>query len=993
MPVEVPKEPKKYTTVYDNFKGVDFTNDASNVYRRRSPTGVNMLPDLDGRPHKRTGWDIKFSKQDFIEAAGIVGTDEVIPLRTHYFSYGGHDFIMVFNSLGVFWIRDDSDAPQVAKMWDGTSEGVFPPMGIRKIDGVSTEVQLTADHNRAFFFEGGGTSGFYVFVDDDLYKFGEVEGGRLCFTNVTPLIPVVLIGATPRTAVGTSNQAINMLTEARTIEYFGDGTATYALVSAVASVDDVAVQVLDADTGEWRNVPQDDSSSDPNYSWRLDDNIKVVFTATSPPASVVGNVRITYIPNGTVSYSVVPDTETGIVKYTITQISKERQYRDGYEYFSWNKNKKTWVSTDTVVFEPYKWQKPFVASTSNKAVTVKFPSPFRTDNIKIMSNFPGSGYTDQTSKFKLKFNAYNGTASVLANNNLRDQAIAAGTKTVKTGSWFTSARNTEIADKSQGYRSDFIEQVRERTTTTTKTFYIYGVYDKAVTTRPDLSAAISRDAFSQCRKTLNFGNDIYNQVFIASSTAESYRNRAWYCAANNPAYFPDTNYIEVGSDDKEVMGLQKMGSYLGIVKKGSGTEASVYLAYPTSFEEDSTYAVKQSVSGIGAISNGAFNILNEEPLFLSEHGIMGVNINESDVNKQIRNRSFYINKRLLSETGLENAISFVHDGLYYLAINNHCYVLDGSQKSSWANEKTNLQYECYYLDNIPAQCFAKMGSTLYFADSKGNLCYFKRPGDDFAYIDCYLDKEAEWIATVAPVAGDDGDVFNLHDLGGRSDEYSYLIDSDADYICVFRDDTTIYSAEETYAVGDIVAHTDNGITSEYSCAVAIETPEEWTEEHWTILDPIRLMVSDGAAGINATVSYLDDYYTVIDTYIDKDTGDEMAIVSSGVPIYAEWSTIADDDEMVHFFKNLNKKGCVVSLLPGEGSYVRVLIKPDEKEPKDLGYIESGITELPSDMIVKKKIKKYKRLQFIIRDDWYNDGFALDQIIKTYTVGNYSKNRK
>ena len=40
MAMELPASPKVYTTKYDNFKGVDYTNDATNVWRRRSPTGV-----------------------------------------------------------------------------------------------------------------------------------------------------------------------------------------------------------------------------------------------------------------------------------------------------------------------------------------------------------------------------------------------------------------------------------------------------------------------------------------------------------------------------------------------------------------------------------------------------------------------------------------------------------------------------------------------------------------------------------------------------------------------------------------------------------------------------------------------------------------------------------------------------------------------------------------------------------------------------------------
>ena len=450
----------------------------------------------------------------------------------------------------------------------------------------------------------------------------------------------------------------------------------------------------------------------------------------------------------------------------------------------------------------------------------------------------------------------------------------------------------------------------------------------------------------QCRKVLTFGNNIYNQVFVSASTYNEASNKVWYSAANRPEYFPDTNFIEVGADDRAVMGLQKIGSYLGVIKMGSGTDASVYLAYPTTFEEDTTYAVKQSVAGIGAISTGAFNILNEEPLFLSERGVMGINIAETDIGKQIRNRSYYINKKLLAEENLSSAISYVYEGMYYLAINGHCYVLDGSQKSSWENEKTNLQYECYYLENIPAQCFAGFNGDLYFTDFACNLCRFKKDGESLAYVDDYSDHTG-WSTAESPIEGPDGKLrYNLEDLAGTSGEDFYLTDENGDYL------------------GD--------------------EDEEFN----------RFVILGGTADINDTIVDANNiYYTVMELEEDEDTGETRAIVAEGVPIRAVWSTIADDDEMVHFFKNLTKKGFVLSFIPESNNGVDIFLKPDEKEPIEIGTMNIDETTLPYDMFVRKKVKKYKRLQIICANESYNDNFGIDQIIKSYTVGNYSKNRR
>lgn len=923
MPVNVPDEPKRYTTVYDNFKGVDFTDDASNVYKRRSPTGLNMLPDLDGRPYKRTGWKVRFDVQDFANAAGLVGVREVIPKRTHYFTYDGHDFLMIFNSLGVFWIKDDDTSLSLAELYDEDTHtsGVFPPFVT--ID--SQQIQLEADANRAFFFEGGGTSGFYAFVGNDLYRFGENENGDYYFMAVEPYVPTVITGAQPSNHVGTALDSLNLLTDKRTIEYFGDGTTDYALPNLVDSEDDITVQILSEISGEWEDVPKDSQ----DYPWSLDNNVTVKFTqGKEPPASTVGNVRITYTPEG--------GTSVTILSAETRKVTCERKFQRGWIRYrravvneKYNSSKKKWVVVSTVYEDTTDWEL-IIEGNDLTSEILEVDDIYRQSDFVLMSDHTGEFAS--TDSFGIKWGAYNAYIEITPKEEIFSEASDSKKTTTETteawqrGDVYWRQGTTELR------KTVYIEH-QYKNAYTTLAFEVYGTYQRIKTSYADVSVQSARDAFATCKKALTFGNNIYNQVFLASNNAKDYKNRVWYCAANNPAYFPDLNYMEVGADDNEVMGLEKVGSYLGIVKKGRGSGASVYLAYPTSFEEETTYAVKQSVNGIGAISNGAFNILNEEPLFLSEKGVAGIDISETDVNKQIRNRSFYINKRLTAEPHLENAISFVHKGLYYLAINNHCYVLDGAQKSSWANEKTNLQYECYYLDNIPAQCFAKMGETLYFTDFRGRLCCFRDKKEQLVYVDDYVATGEKWTSTT-PIVDKTVDITYL---AGTSGENDYILDSE-----------------------------NNRLTDESSN---------------------RFLVLSGYAEEGDTVRYGENSYTILDIV------DGIASLADGVPISAEWSTIADDDGAVHFYKNLTKKGFVISLLPEHGNEVVVVLRPDERDPVEIGRLPAGVSELPWDLIVRKKVKKYKRLQIICRNSRYNDGFSLDQIIKTYTMGNYSKNRR
>ena len=365
----------------------------------------------------------------------------------------------------------------------------------------------------------------------------------------------------------------------------------------------------------------------------------------------------------------------------------------------------------------------------------------------------------------------------------------------------------------------------------------------------DSNTADSHSAFFSTTRNTTYSNGLANCVFVGGCIQSNYSSRVWYSELNNPLYFPETNYIEVGSNDTAIMGLTKIGEYLGIIKQGATNDASIYIAYPTSFSEDTAYAVKPSVNGIGACSRYAFNILNDEQLFLSKEGVMAISLSEDD-DKKLRNRSYYIDGKLLKEKHLNEGYSFVWKGFYLLAVpndedNGHVYLLDGSQRNSWGNDKTNLVYECYYWDNVPAKAFASYDKRLWFSDGKA-LCRFKT-----------------------------------------------------------EDDTNPYN--------------DNG-----------------------------------------------------------------------QPIKAVWSTILDDDGSVHYQKNLQKKGCVASVMPVGETSVKLFLKKDTNEPVLVKDIDTTTEGIPSEVYVNKKVKKYKRLQFILENDVNNQPFGIDQIIKSYTIGNYSK---
>lgn len=347
---------------------------------------------------------------------------------------------------------------------------------------------------------------------------------------------------------------------------------------------------------------------------------------------------------------------------------------------------------------------------------------------------------------------------------------------------------------------------------------------------------------------------VYNNAVFLSGTDGELKSRVWYSAYANPTYFPDLSYFIAGDDYGGVMGLIDLGEYLGVIKESNPKASTVFLAYPTTLDEETAYAIKQSITGVGALSKRTFNSLNGEQLFLSDDGIYGImaDMQSSEVASSfVKNRSYYVNGKLLKEPDLHKALSVVWNSFYLLCVNGNCYILDGTQKSSWATERTNLQYEAYFWENVPATALCVYDDTLYFGTKDGRICSFK--------------------------------------------------------------DSETYGNE---------AYNDNG-----------------------------------------------------------------------APIRCEWRTILDSDGAVNFFKNLQKKGCVVVLQSAAtNTSAEIFIRADDKKEQYVGTVAVENTEVPSEFYLNKKIKKYKRLQIIIRNDMLNESFGVQEITKVYTVGNYSKNR-
>lgn len=141
--------------------------------------------------------------------------------------------------------------------------------------------------------------------------------------------------------------------------------------------------------------------------------------------------------------------------------------------------------------------------------------------------------------------------------------------------------------------------------------------------------------------------------------------------------------------------------------------------------------------------------------------------------------------------------------------------------------------------------------------------------------------------------------------------------------------------------------------------------------------------------------------------LNTDIEDMSRYSDDGAAISAVWATKYDDDGTPAVLKTLLKRGCCVTIKPYARSSAEVYIRADrtgghEKKvagkPMDIldfsdidfERITFNTDESPQEIFLNRKVKKYKRLQIIVRNREPNEGFGIFQITKHYVTGNYAK---
>lgn len=256
------------------------------------------------------------------------------------------------------------------------------------------------------------------------------------------------------------------------------------------------------------------------------------------------------------------------------------------------------------------------------------------------------------------------------------------------------------------------------------------------------------DRINKCDLGVLYGaSGDLNRLFVSGNPDDKYINYQWYSAANDPTYFPDTNYQLIGTAKSRIIGYTVINSYLAVLKDNKEIEQNIVLVGSTTVDKETTFATQTTMHGASCICPDSTAYLAGEPLFLTPLGIHAITSQDITGRELTNLRSFYLNGKLLNEPNLENAFAHVYKDFYILAVNKHLYILDGLQpvQTDKSAPYSTRQFVGYYRDNVDANCMWEEDGALWFGSTSGNVCkFYTNVKDIYSYSDDGAAITARW---------------------------------------------------------------------------------------------------------------------------------------------------------------------------------------------------------------------------------------------------------
>ena len=261
----VPASAKIYTVKLENFRGVDFANNATQVENFRSPDAQNIISDLAGKPVKRTGYETIANFNAQINGIFRLATENT------------EKFLVHAGTRLYEWAR---------------TNGEFASSG----------VQIYADMNNQRSVAFQNDKKLYLLDGKTYLCYGEFDG-TWKVKKVTDIatVPKVVISRNPDGTGGTEKRQLNVLTQKRTYGFFGTADAKeYHLAGSDVKLraDQVTAKVMKAD-GTWADKVE-------TTDFTVDRTKGIITFKTAPgvsPSGSADNVEITFVADTDYKYT------------------------------------------------------------------------------------------------------------------------------------------------------------------------------------------------------------------------------------------------------------------------------------------------------------------------------------------------------------------------------------------------------------------------------------------------------------------------------------------------------------------------------------------------------------------------------------------------------------------------------------------------------------------------------------------------------------------
>jgi hypothetical protein len=217
------------------------------------------------------------------------------------------------------------------------------------------------------------------------------------------------------------------------------------------------------------------------------------------------------------------------------------------------------------------------------------------------------------------------------------------------------------------------------------------------------------EKIKNCTFSVAFGGSNDTRVFLSGNP--NMPEYAFRSGLYDPTYWPENGFYKY---PEKVRGFSKQYDYL-VVHRESGLHQ---ISYQTTEAGTVSFPSKPINDEVGTLATQSIQIIENNPVFLSKDGVYMLTASNIRDERNVTHISLTVDRKLLLETGLNQAVSIDYDKKYWLAVNNKVYVLDYAQKTD-----ITPYGKWYVYDNIPSSSFLEMDGFLYFGSSTDGLVY------------------------------------------------------------------------------------------------------------------------------------------------------------------------------------------------------------------------------------------------------------------------------